>query len=87
MMANQTGMRVVGVVENMTGEVFGTAAASRSPTSSACRCSAASRSTRGCAARATRAAPTSTAAAIGAIADTIGRESSRRLHGTLPLSS
>ena len=51
MMAQKTNMRLVGVVENMSGEVFGTGGGERSPRSSACRCSARSRSTRGCARR------------------------------------
>ena len=51
----KTDQRVIGVVENMTGEVFGTGGGEALAASSACRCSAAFRSTRCCASAATRA--------------------------------
>ena len=52
-MARKTNMRLLGVIENMTGESSATAAARRSPRSSTCRCSARCRSTRCFASRAT----------------------------------
>ena len=87
-MAQKTGMRVVGVVENMTSDVFGSGrrAAARDA-SSACRCSAASRSTPRCASRVTPACrsslrdpdPTS-ARAILEVARRDRREPCRRVH-------
>ena len=59
LMAQKTSMRLLGVVENMSGDVFGSGGGERSPRSSACRCSARSRSTRGFARRATRASRSS----------------------------
>jgi hypothetical protein len=64
-MAQKTNMRLLGVVENMSGDVFGSGGARSSRASSACRCSARCRSTRRCASRATPAQPVVSAARGG----------------------
>ena len=59
MMAQKTGQKLLGVVENMSGDAFGRAAAASSPTISASRCSERCRSTRRCGRPATPACPSS----------------------------
>ena len=94
-MAQKTGMRVVGVVENMTLRGLRLGRRRRgSPPSSACRCSAASRSTPRCASRATPACRSSSsdpdcdaAQAIVEIARTIDESRVGGFTSTLPLVS
>ena len=53
LMAQKTSMRLLGVVENMSGDVFGIGGGERLALELGCRCSGRCRSTRGCARRAT----------------------------------
>ena len=64
-MAQKTNMRLLGVVENMSGDVFGSGGGEDLAAISACRCSAPCRSIRRCASRATPARRSSRAQPVG----------------------
>ena len=65
-MARKTGMQLLGVIENMTSEVFGSGGGERLAAQSACRCSARCRSTRGSASRRRRRAARPLGSRVGA---------------------